>query len=144
MAALIGRLVRARAATAGWTSPRCRVDYYVELLRGKGPADDDDPRRASDAARRDGRRRPCVLRGRPHPHALLATSGRLLGTLVRADLAILGDDALPALSRSHLHGRSVALHDPAKDVRWADRRRPAGACSWSTTPVCWPGCSASS
>ena len=49
--------------------------------------------------------------------ALIATSGRLLGTLVRADLAALGDDALPALSRSRLHGRSVALHEPAEDVR---------------------------
>jgi CBS domain-containing protein len=53
-----------------------------------------------------------------HVHmALIATSGRLLGTLVRADLADLGDDALPALTRSHLHGRSVALHEPAEDVR---------------------------
>jgi CBS domain-containing protein len=53
-----------------------------------------------------------------HVHmALIATSGRLLGTLVRADLADLGDDALPALSRSRLHGRSVALDEPAEDVR---------------------------
>jgi CBS domain-containing protein len=62
-----------------------------------------------------------------HVHmALIATSGRLLGTLVRADLddlddladlADLDDDTVPALSRSHLHGRSVALHEPAEDAR---------------------------
>ena len=53
-----------------------------------------------------------------HVHiALIATSGRLLGTLVRADLADCGDDTLPALTRSHLDGRSVALHEPAEDVR---------------------------
>ncbi len=50
-----------------------------------------------------------------HVHmALIATSGRLLGTLVRADL---DDDAAPALSRSRLDGRSVALDEPAEDVR---------------------------
>ena len=50
-----------------------------------------------------------------HVHmALIATSGRLLGTLVRADL---DDDAAPALSRSRLDGRSVALGKPAEDVR---------------------------
>ena len=50
-----------------------------------------------------------------HVHmALIATSGRLLGTLVRADL---DDDAAPALSRSRLDGRSVALEKPAEDVR---------------------------
>jgi CBS domain-containing protein len=56
-----------------------------------------------------------------HIHmALITTSGRLLGTLVRADLADDADDAddaAPALSRSRLHGRSVALHEPAEDVR---------------------------
>ena len=53
-----------------------------------------------------------------HVHmALIATSGRLLGTLVRADLDDLDDDAAPALSRSRLHGRSVALDEPAEDVR---------------------------
>jgi CBS domain-containing protein len=56
-----------------------------------------------------------------HVHmALITTSGRLLGTLVRADLADLADlaeNAAPALSRSRLHGRSVALHEPAEDVR---------------------------
>jgi CBS domain-containing protein len=52
--------------------------------------------------------------------ALIATSGRLLGTLVRADLDDLDDlddDAAPALSRSRLDGRSVALDEPAEDVR---------------------------
>ena len=53
-----------------------------------------------------------------HVHmALIATSGRLLGTLVRADLDDLDDDAVPALSRSRLDGRSVALEKPAEDVR---------------------------
>ncbi len=53
-----------------------------------------------------------------HVHmALIATSGRLLGTLVRADLDDLDDDAAPALSRSRLDGRSVALDEPAEDVR---------------------------
>jgi CBS domain-containing protein len=53
-----------------------------------------------------------------HVHmALITTSGRLLGILVRADLADLDDLAVPALSRSRLHGRSVALHEPAEDVR---------------------------
>jgi CBS domain-containing protein len=53
-----------------------------------------------------------------HVHmALITTSGRLLGTLVRADLADLDEDAAPALRRSRLHGRSVALHEPAEDVR---------------------------
>ncbi len=53
-----------------------------------------------------------------HVHmALIATSGRLLGTLVRADLDDLDDDAAPALSRSRLEGRSVALDEPAEDVR---------------------------
>jgi CBS-domain-containing membrane protein len=53
-----------------------------------------------------------------HAHmALIATSGTLLGTLVRADLTVLGDDAMPALSRSRLDGRSVALHEPAEEVR---------------------------
>jgi CBS domain-containing protein len=53
-----------------------------------------------------------------HVHmALIASSGRLLGTLVRADLADLDDDAAPALSRSRLDGRSVALDEPAEDVR---------------------------
>jgi len=53
-----------------------------------------------------------------HVHmALIATSGRLLGTLVRADLDDLDDDAAPALSRSRLDGRSVALGKPAEDVR---------------------------
>ena len=53
-----------------------------------------------------------------HVHmALIATSGRLLGTLVRADLDDLDDDAAPALSRSRLDGRSVALEKPAEDVR---------------------------
>ena len=53
-----------------------------------------------------------------HVHmALIATRGRLLGTLVRADLDDLDDDATPALSRSRLHGRSVALDEPAEDVR---------------------------
>jgi CBS domain-containing protein len=53
-----------------------------------------------------------------HVHmALITTRGRLLGTLVRADLADLDDDAVPALSRSRLHGRSVALDEPAEDVR---------------------------
>jgi CBS domain-containing protein len=48
---------------------------------------------------------------------LIASSGRLLGTLVRADLDDLDDDAAPALSRSRLDGRSVALDEPAEDVR---------------------------
>ena len=56
-----------------------------------------------------------------HVHmALIASSGRLLGTLVRADLDDLDDlddDAAPALSRSRLDGRSVALDEPAEDVR---------------------------
>ena len=53
-----------------------------------------------------------------HVHmALIATAGQLLGTLVRADLADGGDDAMPALSRARLSGRSVALHEPAEDVR---------------------------
>jgi len=53
-----------------------------------------------------------------HVHmALIASSGRLLGTLVRADLDDLDDDAAPALSRSRLDGRSVALYEPAEDVR---------------------------
>lgn len=53
-----------------------------------------------------------------HVHmALIATRGRLLGTLVRADLTDHDDDAVPALSRSRLRGRSVALHEPAEDVR---------------------------
>ena len=53
-----------------------------------------------------------------HVHmALIATSGRLLGTLVRADLDDRDDDAAPALSRSRLDGRSVALEKPAEDVR---------------------------
>ena len=53
-----------------------------------------------------------------HVHmALIATSGRLLGTLVRADIDDLDDDAAPALSRSRLHGRSAALDEPAEDVR---------------------------
>ena len=56
-----------------------------------------------------------------HVHmALITTRGRLLGTLVRADLADLDDlddDAVPALSRSRLHGRSVALNEPVEDVR---------------------------
>jgi CBS domain-containing protein len=56
-----------------------------------------------------------------HVHmALIATSGRLLGTLVRADLDDLDDLddlAAPALSRSRLEGRSVALDEPAEDVR---------------------------
>ena len=53
-----------------------------------------------------------------HVHmALIATSGRLLGTLVRADIDDLDDDAAPALSRSRLDGRSVALGKPAEDVR---------------------------
>jgi len=53
-----------------------------------------------------------------HVHmALIATSGRLLGTLVRADIDDLDDDAAPALSRSRLDGRSVALEKPAEDVR---------------------------
>jgi len=53
-----------------------------------------------------------------HVHmALIATSGRLLGTLVRADLDDLDDDAAPALSRSRLDERSVALDEPAEDVR---------------------------
>jgi len=51
-----------------------------------------------------------------HVHmALIATSGRLLGTLVRADIDDLDDDAAPALSRSRLDGRSVALEKPAED-----------------------------
>jgi CBS domain-containing protein len=37
--------------------------------------------------------------------------------LVRADLDDLDDDAAPALSRSRLDGRSVALDEPAEDVR---------------------------
>jgi CBS domain-containing protein len=49
--------------------------------------------------------------------ALITRRGQLLGTLVRSDLPELGDDAAPALSRSHLDGRSVALHEPAEDVR---------------------------
>ncbi len=53
-----------------------------------------------------------------HVHmVLIASSGRLLGTLVRADLDDLDDDAAPALSRSRLDGRSVALDEPAEDVR---------------------------
>ena len=53
-----------------------------------------------------------------HLHmALITRRGRLLGTLVRSDLAELGDDAAPALSRSRLDGRSVALHEPAEEVR---------------------------
>jgi len=53
-----------------------------------------------------------------HVHmALIASSGRRLGTLVRADLDDLDDDAAPALSRSRLDGRSVALDEPAEDVR---------------------------
>jgi len=53
-----------------------------------------------------------------HVHmALIATSGRLLGTLVRADIDDLDDDAAPALGRSRLDGRSVALEKPAEDVR---------------------------
>ena len=53
-----------------------------------------------------------------HVHmALITTGGRLLGTLVRADLDDREDDAAPALSRSRLHGRSVALDEPAEDVR---------------------------
>ena len=53
-----------------------------------------------------------------HLHmALITRRGRLLGTLVRADLAELGDDAAPALSRSRLDGRSVTLHEAAEDVR---------------------------
>ena len=49
--------------------------------------------------------------------ALIATSGVLLGTLVRADLTDLGDDAAPALSRSRLDGRLVAGNEPAEEVR---------------------------
>jgi hypothetical protein len=41
----------------------------------------------------------------------------LLGTLVRADLTALDDDAMPALSRSRLEGRSVALDEPAEETR---------------------------
>ena len=53
-----------------------------------------------------------------HLHmALITRRGRLLGTLVRADLAELGDDAAPALSRSRLDGRWVNLHEAAEDVR---------------------------
>jgi CBS-domain-containing membrane protein len=53
-----------------------------------------------------------------HLHmALITRRGRLLGTLVRSDLAELGDDAAPALSRSRLDGRSVTLHEAAEDVR---------------------------
>ena len=53
-----------------------------------------------------------------HVHmALITTGGRLLGTLVRADLDDRDDDTAPALSRSRLHGRSVALDEPAEDVR---------------------------
>lgn len=53
-----------------------------------------------------------------HVHmALIAASGTLLGTLVRDDLADLGDDALPALSRSHLSGRTVDGAEPAEEVR---------------------------
>jgi CBS-domain-containing membrane protein len=53
-----------------------------------------------------------------HVHmALIATSGVLLGTLVRADLVKGGDDALPALSRSRLGGRTVAAAEPAEQVR---------------------------
>ena len=53
-----------------------------------------------------------------HVHmALIATSGTLLGTLVREDLAVLGDDAMPALTRSRLAGRTVAAAEPAEEVR---------------------------
>jgi CBS domain-containing protein len=53
-----------------------------------------------------------------HVHmALIATSGVLLGTLVRDDLADFGDDAVLALSRSRLDGRSVAVDEPAEQVR---------------------------
>jgi CBS domain-containing protein len=53
-----------------------------------------------------------------HVHmALIATSGTLLGTLVRGDLADLGDDAMPALTRSRLAGRTVAAAEPAEEVR---------------------------
>ncbi len=53
-----------------------------------------------------------------HVHmALIATSGTLLGTLDRADLSALDDDALPALSRSRLAGRTVAAAEPAEEVR---------------------------
>ena len=53
-----------------------------------------------------------------HVHmALIARAGVLLGTLVRADLTALGEDAMPALSRSRLDGRSVAPHEPAEEVR---------------------------
>jgi hypothetical protein len=48
---------------------------------------------------------------------LITTSGGLLGTLVRADLAAHGDDAMPALSRSRLAGRTVAVGEPAEQVR---------------------------
>jgi hypothetical protein len=53
-----------------------------------------------------------------HVHmALMAASGVLLGTLVRADLIDLSDDAMPALSRSCLDGRLVAGHESAEEVR---------------------------
>ena len=53
-----------------------------------------------------------------HLHmALITRRGRLVGTLVRSDLAERGDDAAPALSRSRLDGRSVTLHEAAEDVR---------------------------
>ena len=53
-----------------------------------------------------------------HVHmALIARSGVLLGTLVRADLDVPGDDAVPVLSRSRLSGRTVAASEPAEDVR---------------------------
>jgi CBS-domain-containing membrane protein len=53
-----------------------------------------------------------------HVHmALIAVSGVLLGTLVRADLGPTADDAQPALARARLDGRAVALHEPAEDVR---------------------------
>lgn len=53
-----------------------------------------------------------------HVHmALIATSGTLLGTLIRADLTGLGDDTVPALSHSRLAGRTVASTEPAEDVR---------------------------
>ena len=53
-----------------------------------------------------------------HVHMLLLTDdGRLLGTLVRSDLAAAGDDAAPALGRAVMVGRTIAADVPAQDAR---------------------------
>ena len=53
-----------------------------------------------------------------HVHmALIARSGVLLGTVVRGDLLVPGDDEMPALSRSRLIGRTVAPAESAEAAR---------------------------